>query len=137
MRFPGLLALLLLATVCEGQELLSPSADAVSLAVVYEQVSAGEAILIDVRSEREWKASHLDAAQHVPLRRMTSKKLDPAALERLDKQKPVYVHCAKGKRACVAAEYLKEQGFNVIALDTDYELIRAAGFDEVGNATSD
>ncbi len=137
MRFLGLLTLLLLTAVSDGQEASSPSNDTESLAGVYEMISAGEAVLIDVRSDKEWKASHLDGAQHVPLRRMTSKKMDPDALDRLDKQKTVYVHCAKGKRACVAAEYLKELGFNVIALDTDYESIRAAGFDEVKDETVD
>ncbi|MFK7817407.1 MAG: rhodanese-like domain-containing protein [Planctomycetaceae bacterium] len=95
------------------------------LADVLKQVKAGEATLLDVRTDGEWDGAHFAKAVHMPLADIDA---DKAAA--LAKDKPVYVHCAAGKRAVTGADELKKLGFNAIALETSYDSIKEAGFEE-------
>lgn len=64
----------------------------------------GRAVLIDVREQHEWKASHVRGAIHIPLGRLESN------LTRIPKGKDVYVICASGMRSKSALRILKKAG---------------------------
>jgi len=65
------------------------------------------ALLLDVRSEREFAAGHLPSAVNVPVSQLA------AQLGRLsDKRRPVVVYCASGVRSTRAAFVLREAGFS-------------------------
>lgn len=75
-----------------------------------------DVVVLDVRRRQEWDEAHLIGAVHVPLHEL---------LERLDEVAPgeVWVHCAGGYRASVAASVLAAHGRTVTAVD-----------DQLGNA---
>ncbi len=65
------------------------------------------ALLLDVRSEREFAAGHLPGAVNVPVGQLS------AQLEALgDRKRPVVVYCASGVRATRAASLLRGAGFS-------------------------
>jgi phage shock protein E len=86
---------------------------------VKDKVAKGQARLIDVREEAEWKEGHLRNATLVPLTQI-AKGLDANTLKDL-KAKPVYVHCKAGIRAQKAAALLKAAGVDVTALKATYD----------------
>ncbi|NJX16787.1 rhodanese-like domain-containing protein [Tamlana crocina] len=59
------------------------------------------AVILDVRSQKEWDNGHIDEALHVPLDNLTDK-VDE--IKRLNK--PVIVCCESGVRAAKAAKFL-------------------------------
>lgn len=64
---------------------------------------------IDVRSQAEWKVSHLHKAIHV--------EWDGATLSEmpvLDRDRPILVYCSVGYRSEQAGEYLLRQGYRQV-----------------------
>lgn len=59
------------------------------------------AVILDVRSQKEWDVGHIEGSMHVPLDHLTDKVGD---IKRLDK--PVIVCCESGVRAAKAAKFL-------------------------------
>ena len=59
------------------------------------------AVILDVRSKKEWDAGHIEGAMHVPLDNLTEK-VDK--IKRLNK--PVIVCCQSGVRSAKAAKFL-------------------------------
>ena len=78
---------------------------------VYDAVySEGSVQLVDVRTPKEYKESHVKGAQNICV---TSDDFEEK-VKTLDKNKPVYVYCKKGVRSANAAKQLKEMGFTKI-----------------------
>lgn len=70
-------------------------------------VAQENALLLDVRSEREFAAGHLPGAVNVPVSQLAVK------LETLgDKGRPVVVYCASGVRSTRAASLLRDARFS-------------------------
>jgi rhodanese-related sulfurtransferase len=65
------------------------------------------ALLLDVRSEREFATGHLPGAVNVPVTQLAAQL---ATLS--DKRRPVVVYCASGMRSTRAASLLREAGFS-------------------------
>ncbi len=80
----------------------------------------GQVQVLDVRRDSEWEDGHIDGAQHIPLHALPSR-LDevPAG--------PVWVHCAGGFRASIAASVLDAAGKDVVAIDDEFEAAGSAG----------
>lgn len=89
-------------------------------AAAYREVSAREAaallpnldsFVLDVRTEREFAAGHLEGATLIPVQSL-ARRLDDLADHR---HEPVLVYCATGNRSTVAGKMLVDAGFtNVI-----------------------
>jgi len=81
---------------------------------------AGTVHVLDVRRDAEWKDGHVDGAQHIPLH---------ALQDRLGEvpDGPVWVHCASGFRASIAASILDAAGKQVVAIDDDLAGARDRG----------
>jgi phage shock protein E len=97
------------------------------------QVDDKKAVLVDVREQTEWDKGHVDGAVFVPLGILAKKSKDPAFIAELEKKVPkdktVYCHCAKGKRALLAAEVFEKLGYqDVRPLGPGYEELLKAGF---------
>ncbi|HEU4422724.1 MAG TPA: rhodanese-like domain-containing protein, partial [Pilimelia sp.] len=77
-------------------------------------------VVLDVRRGLEWAAGHLDGAVHIPLHELR---------ERLDDvpEGEVWVHCATGYRASVAASVLAAAGRHVVSVDDDFDDAPADG----------
>jgi len=75
-----------------------------------KEAMAPGAQLVDVRRDNEWERGHLENAKHFEMNNPSWQ----AQIETLDKDKPVYVYCAKGGRSARCAQQLKEAGFTRI-----------------------
>lgn len=64
-----------------------------------------EGALLDVRTDGEWEAAHIDGAIHVPLPDL------PSRLNAVPSDEPVAVMCGSGYRSSIAASVLKSAGF--------------------------
>ena len=65
-------------------------------------------LLIDVRSEGEFKSGHIEEAKNIPLDDIAE------AADRLKGIGTVYVNCGSGVRSCQATEQLERCGVNVV-----------------------
>ena len=64
------------------------------------------AVLLDVRTEEEYREGHIEGSVNIPLDRIS-------AVENIvkDKSTPLYVHCLSGGRSGQAVSYLKQIGY--------------------------
>jgi rhodanese-related sulfurtransferase len=66
-------------------------------------------LVVDVRTEREWREQRIRDSVNVPLARLGER------LHELDGGRPLVVHCATGYRSAIAASLLLRQGFGAVA----------------------
>ncbi len=79
------------------------------------------ALLIDVRTNEEFDAGHIEGATNIPYNN-TSALIDAIGN---DKQRLVVVYCRSGKRAGRAKSALDEKGYTNIFNATGYEALKA------------
>jgi len=77
-------------------------------AVNIEELLRNGAIIVDVRTEREFKAGHAKGSINIPLDKLTHD------LSKLKKDKPVITCCASGMRSSTAKNILKRNGFSEV-----------------------
>lgn len=82
-----------------------------------------EVLVLDVRRDDEWAEGHIEGAVHLPLHELEA---------RLDEipDGEVWVHCASGYRASIAASLLDRVGRAVVAIDDEWTA--AAKHDTLG-----
>ena len=87
-------------------------------------IAAGDVIIVDVRTPDEFKDGHIKGAKNIDI--MSD---DFAAqLAKIDKTKPVLVHCQAGGRSTRALPTFEKLGFtNLIHLDEGFGGWEAAG----------
>ncbi len=66
------------------------------------------AVVIDVRTDREYESSHLDPALHIPLSDI-KERIGRAVSE---KDKDILLHCRSGSRSFAAKRMLKGMGYS-------------------------
>lgn len=71
----------------------------------------GGAQVVDVRSANEHAAGHIGGATHVPLERIDQE------VDQLDRSQPVVVYCRGGNRSEMAAEALRNSGWDAHSID--------------------
>ena len=76
--------------------------------------------VLDVRRTDEFSDSSIDGATNIPLHELPGRMGDAPAGE-------VWVHCAGGYRASIAASFLAAAGRQVVAIDDPFENARKAG----------
>jgi len=73
---------------------------------LYKRVKAGEKpLIVDVRTQEEWQAGHIDIAKLIPLQSL------PDGAKALDKNQEIVLICRSGNRSAQAAELLAAAGF--------------------------
>lgn len=83
------------------------------------------ATLLDVREPDEWADGHVKNALHIPRGQVPARV--PEMLQ--DKSSPVVTYCAAGARAQMAAEAMREMGYeNVMPMQGGYSDWQAAGY---------
>ena len=70
-------------------------------------------VVLDVRRNLEWSESHIDGALRIPLHELQSRDGEVPDGE-------VWVHCASGYRASVAASLLARDGRHLTVVDDDF-----------------
>lgn len=76
--------------------------------------------VLDVRRLTEWSRSHIDGAAHIPLHEL------PARLDQVPAGE-LWVHCASGYRASIAASLLAAHGHSVVLIDDKFGHAAKAG----------
>ncbi|MFJ4856924.1 rhodanese-like domain-containing protein [Streptomyces sp. NPDC088730] len=107
-----------------GQGLRSfPRAD---FAALKRALDAGEdVVVLDVRRDSERAGGYVRGSVHVPLHELRERAAQvPAG--------PVWVHCAGGMRAAIAASLLDAEGREVVAVDDGFDGARSAGLTVAG-----
>jgi rhodanese-related sulfurtransferase len=82
-------------------------------------------VVLDVRREEEHAAARVAGAVNIPIHELPRRLAEVPAGE-------VWVHCASGYRASVAASFLAAAGRNLVAVDDDFENAEKVGLHLVG-----
>jgi rhodanese-related sulfurtransferase len=77
-------------------------------------------VVIDVRRPDEWCAGHLPTSRNIPVHELPHRLDEIAGGE-------VWVHCAAGYRAAVAAGLLDRAGRDVVLVDDDFARVADLG----------
>lgn len=87
-------------------------------------------VIVDVRSEAEWRAGHLPGAVPIEAGRIAE-----AAAAQVPRDRPVVLHCGAANRATVGLSLLEQRGHrNLTVLDTGFGKWRNAGYEVVEEA---
>lgn len=81
-----------------------------TLAEVSDQLRAGHAVLLDVRTDGEWRSGHAPESLNVPIGGLDQR------LDEIPRDRPVIVHCQTGARAAIAASLLKARGLSDVRM---------------------
>lgn len=106
------------------------------LAKVSERIENRDAVLVDVRTEEEWREGHIQGARWIPLRELKrgvdeSPELLEELLARLPNpkaKKTLYLHCKVGARALAATRILRKLGYDARAIEPGFEALVEQGF---------
>ena len=79
----------------------------ISPADARKQADAGDAILVDVREESDWREDHAEGAAHL------SRGVIELEIEEQipDVRKPIICYCGGGSRSALVAESLQKMGY--------------------------
>lgn len=99
-----------------------------SLKAIKKAVDEKKAVLVDVRSQKEWDKGHVAGAIFLPVTSLTDDLDEKKLAKALPKKGRYYIHCAVGIRATRAGEYLEERGYQVKVLKPGYQQLIEAGF---------
>ncbi len=87
-----------------GRDDLLRTTERMSPRVVAERLDAGGAQVLDVRTEAEWQAGHVDGSLNIPLNRLPDRIADvPSGGE-------LVIYCGSGYRSAIAASVLERNG---------------------------
>jgi rhodanese-related sulfurtransferase len=85
-------------------------------------------LVLDVRTEPEWRSRRIGASINIPLALLMQR------LDRLPSDRLVVVHCAEGYRSAIAASLLLREGFAVSDLAGGIAAWQASGLETVAAA---
>jgi rhodanese-related sulfurtransferase len=85
----------------------------------------GDPFVLDVRRHDERRVRAISGSQHVPLHELTRRALEVPA------DREVWVHCAGGYRASIAASLLVRAGRTPVLIDDEEQRITTLGLDRV------
>lgn len=85
--------------------------------ILARQAVTNGALMLDVRTVKEYKEKHIDGAKNLPIQVLEKQ------YAYLPKDKEIVVYCRTGSRSGAAARFLREQGFTVhdVATQEDWE----------------
>jgi len=112
--------LLIILTVLLSTPAIAGSGDPVVAKQAWPMIENG-ALLIDVRTIKEFDAGHIEGAINIPYE--DTRALMDAIGD--DKQRPVVVYCRSGIRAGKAKAALDKNGYSNIFNATGYEALKA------------
>ena len=73
-----------------------------------EKINHAETTIVDVRTPGEFVGGHVAGSVNIPLNEVVSR------IDELMKMQPMVLCCASGGRSGQAADYLTEQGLDVV-----------------------
>ncbi len=85
--------------------------------------SDSDLVVLDVRRGDEWETGHVDGALHIPLDELEDR------IDEVPADRPVWVHCASGFRASIAASLVDRAGRHVVVIHDEWD--NAADHDDI------
>lgn len=93
-------------------------------AMAADTVTPRSPVVIDVRTEQEWKAGHLEGAVLIPHEQISEGITKTIS----DKKKKIFLYCRSGRRSGIAQDLLQKNGYeNVINLGSLEKASRELG----------
>lgn len=89
--------------------------------VAWDAIAAG-AVVIDVRTDAEFREGHLPGATHIPYDQIVARRAELPA----DRDGPIVLYCRSGRRSGIARQTLVDLGFT--------HAINAGGYDALMRA---
>lgn len=80
--------------------------------------------ILDVRLLNDWQDRHVTRSKNIPLHELM------ASLDTLPKDQPIWVHCASGYRASIAASLLDRSGRTPVLIDDNFKTALTIGLTE-------
>ncbi len=106
MKYLIALCFIALTFSCKGQNTIQTTK--IDLATLQEKAIGKDVQLVDVRTVKEYNAGHIDDAINIDI---SDKDNFIKEVNKLDKDKPIYVYCHIGGRSNRASKILELQGF--------------------------
>ena len=75
---------------------------------IKEKINHAETTIVDVRTPGEFVGGHVAGSVNIPLNEVVSR------IDELKKMQPMVLCCASGGRSGQAADYLTDQGLDVV-----------------------
>ena len=72
------------------------------------------ALVLDVRTPGEFASGHVKEAKLIPVQELSGRLAEVEKLTGGDKQKPIVVYCAAGRRAAQAKDMLQRAGYQKV-----------------------
>ncbi|CAN5557393.1 MBL fold metallo-hydrolase [soil metagenome] len=85
-----------------------------TFAELAKEIDPGETVVVDVRRDDEWAEGHVTGATHIPVHDL-DRRLDEIP------DGDIWVYCASGYRAALAASLIDRSGRTVIAVDDEWD----------------
>lgn len=102
-------------------EAKAPASQAAPQAATLETLlAAPNVVLLDVRTEGEWKGSHIKGARHLPL-----SSIDTIEQVVADKATPIVTHCLSGARSGRATDILRRKGYTQVVNGGGFKALAA------------
>jgi rhodanese-related sulfurtransferase len=89
--------------------------------VAEARANGDDLFILDTRRHGEWVDSHIDGATHIPLHELLDRMGEVPA------DRDIWVHCASGFRASIAASLLARAGRRPVLIDDEYERASKSG----------
>ncbi|WP_368501623.1 rhodanese-like domain-containing protein [Shewanella sp. 1_MG-2023] len=118
-RFFHQTALLVIGSLALMFSAISSAEDKVP-SVAWDKINAG-AILLDVRTEQEFAAGHLEGAINIPFEVVLNKLTE----QKLSKDTSIVLYCRSGRRSGIATAELVKAGFTQSYNGGGFEILRA------------
>lgn len=116
------LLLITVSSIAHAQQ--KQKVELVAPAAFEKKMTAQKGQIIDVRTPKEYQSGHIAGAVNM---HVYDKDFEQR-LDKLDKNKPVYVYCKAGGRSAEAVEALKGKGFKtIVELDGGMDAWKEAG----------
>lgn len=105
--------------------------DRVTVRALADESAVEEFQVIDVRSNTEWKAAHIENSLHLPLDELTER------LDEIDRDTRIALHCQTGYRSAAAVSILLRNGFeSIVDVVGGFDAWTASGLPVTGNAAT-
>lgn len=128
-RRKWMLAAMAVAGVITVSPLLGSDFTTDSLATVRGRILMNQAVLIDVRERNERMQAHIAGSISLPLSELENGLSEEELLQRLPRNRILYVHCRVGRRAILGGEILREFGYDARPLKARVNELVQAGFE--------
>jgi len=97
-------------TSLSADETKKPTVTHVDVAAAEKLVKEGKVTVLDVRTSDEYKEGHIDGATNIDF----TENNFASEVKKLDKDKPILVHCAAGGRSTKSLPTLEKEGFTQV-----------------------